>query len=77
MGGDALPGAGKAQLLLGSGLDADAVNLHTEGRGDLLPHGGNVGSQLGDRTLTDEEVDVAFNAIVESVAKNFGAELRK
>lgn len=33
--------------------------------------------RAADRTLTDEEVDLAFNAIVESVAKNFGAELRK
>lgn len=33
--------------------------------------------RAADRTLTDEEVDVAFNAIVEAVAKSFGAELRK
>lgn len=33
--------------------------------------------RAADRTLTDEEADVAFNAIVEAVAESFGAELRK
>lgn len=33
--------------------------------------------RAADRTLTDEEVDVTFEAIVAAVAKDFGAELRK
>lgn len=36
----------------------------------------NMHFQSNDKTLTDEEVDAAFEAIVAAVAKNFGAELR-
>ena len=46
VGGNAKTLAGKAEMLLGRGLDADGVHRQTEGIGNLLAHCGDVGGQL-------------------------------
>ena len=47
MGGNAQALAGKAQMFLGGGLDAHSIHRHPKGGGQILPHGGDVGGQLG------------------------------
>ena len=47
MAGHAQALAGEAKLLLGGGLDIDAVYFHAQIGGDVLHHLGDVGLQLG------------------------------
>ena len=47
MGGDALLGAGEAQLLLGGGFHVHLVRLHLHPGGQVVPHFFDIGGQLG------------------------------